>query len=227
LFHVTIRHTQGWQLWTVPFPRGSPTRFTNDLTDYGQPLDISRDGKVVAATASTVQSNIWDVPADNSSGARQLTFGQLPMMSVVETTDGRILSAGGDRRVWIISPDGRREPFGNFHEVGWLRVCADSILFTSFQANAVTLNRIVGDDSRPIKLFGGDLFYPGCSPDGKFAYYVSRHRPQKLWRISTTGGSPEHVANPMGEGVTSTLTFLPTENFCPTLSTNTVRWDGN
>jgi Tol biopolymer transport system component len=56
-----------------------------------------------------------------------------------------------------------------------------------------------------MKLFSGDLAYPGCSPDGKFAYYVNRHRPQKIWRIPTEGGSPEEIADGIGEGVTGSL----------------------
>jgi DNA-binding winged helix-turn-helix (wHTH) protein/Tol biopolymer transport system component len=198
-----------WQLWTIAFPRGTPRRFTNDLTEYGEPLDISRDGKMVTAMASTVGSNVWETQPDNPSTARQVTFGQLPIMSVVETSNGRIISSGGDGRVWIIKRDGQREVFGNFHNVGWLRACDDSILFTSFQANAVTLNRAVADNPRSMKLFSGDLSYPGCSPDGKFAYYVNGHRPQKLWRISTEGGSPEEIADGMGEGVTSSLDVSP------------------
>lgn len=194
-----------WQLWTISYPGGSARRFTNDLTDYDEPLDISGDGKTVVAMASTVVSNIWEAPADNPSRARQVTFGQLPMIDVVETSDGRLLSSGGDGRVWIIKPDGQREAFSNLHDVGWLRACGDLILFTSFEASAVTLNRASGDGSRSMQLFSGDLAYPGCSPDGKFAYYVNRHRPQKIWRVPTEGGSPEEIADGTGEGVTGWL----------------------
>jgi DNA-binding winged helix-turn-helix (wHTH) protein/Tol biopolymer transport system component len=198
-----------WQLWTISYPDGRAKRFTNDLTDYDEPLDISRDGKTVAAMASTVVSNIWELPADDPSSAREVTFGQSPMIDVVEAIDGRLLSSGGDGRVWIIKPDGQREAFSNLRDVGWLRACGDLILFTSFEANTVTLNRASGDDLRSLKLFSGDLAYPGCSPDGKFAYYVNRHRPQKVWRISTEGGSPEEIADGMGEGVNGWLDISP------------------
>ena len=194
-----------WQLWTISYPTGSARRFTNDLTEYDEPLDVSGDGNTVVAMATTVVSNIWEVPADNPSRAKQVSFGQLPLINVVQTSDGRLLSSGEDGRVWIIKPDGQREAFSNLHDVGWLRACGDLILFTSFEASAVTLSRATGDDSRSMKLFSGDLAYPGCSPDGKFAYYVNRHRPQKLWRIPTEGGSPEEIADGIGEGVTGWL----------------------
>jgi dipeptidyl aminopeptidase/acylaminoacyl peptidase len=40
-----------WQLWTIFYREGSAKRFTNDLTDYDDPLDISSDGNNVAAMA--------------------------------------------------------------------------------------------------------------------------------------------------------------------------------
>jgi DNA-binding winged helix-turn-helix (wHTH) protein/dipeptidyl aminopeptidase/acylaminoacyl peptidase len=198
-----------WQLWTISYPEGSARRFTNDLTDYDEPLDISSDGKNVAAMASTVLSNIWEVPAENSSLAKPVTSGQLPMINVAETTDGRLLSSGGDGRVWTVKADGQREALSNLHNVGWLRKCGDSVLFTSVERNAVTLSRATVDGSRSLTLFSGDLAYPGCSPDGKFAYYVNRHRPQKVWRLSMQGGSPEEITDGMGEGVTGWLDISP------------------
>jgi hypothetical protein len=99
------------QLWAISYPEGKAQRFTNDLTDYDQPLDIARDRNTVAGVASTIISNIWEATADNLSGARQITFGELPMINVAETTDGRLLSCAGDGQVWIIKSDGQREAY--------------------------------------------------------------------------------------------------------------------
>jgi len=198
-----------WQLWTISYPEGSAKRFTNDLTDYDDPLDISSDGKTLAAMASSVLSNIWVVPADNPSLAKQITSGQSSMINVAEIMDGRLLSSGADGRVWTVKADGQREALSNFHNVGWFRKCGDSILYTSVEGNAVTLSRATIDGSRSLILFSGDLAYPGCSSDGKFAYYVNRHRPQKIWRISMQGGSPEEITDGMGEGVTGWLDISP------------------
>ena len=49
-----------WQLWTISYPDGKAQRFTNDLSDYDQPLDIARDRSVVVAIAATVVSNVWE-----------------------------------------------------------------------------------------------------------------------------------------------------------------------
>jgi DNA-binding winged helix-turn-helix (wHTH) protein/Tol biopolymer transport system component len=197
------------QLWTISYPDGKTRRFTNDLSDYDQPLDIARDRKTVVAVASTVISNIWEAPADNLLGAKQITFGELPITNVAETTNGRLLSSAGDGQVWMIKSDGQREAFSDIHHAGWLETCGGLILFTSFEAKTVTLTRLNEDGSHLLKLFSGDLSYPGCSPDGKFVYYVNRHRPQKVWRISTDGGLPVEISSGLGEGITGSLSVSP------------------
>ena len=115
--------------------------------------------------------------------------------------------------VWAIKADGERETLGNLHNVGWLRKCGNLVLFTSVEGNAVTLNRATADGSQPLTLFSGDLAYPGCSPDGKFAYYVNRHQPQKVWRIPMESGPPEEIAGGMGEGITGWLDISPDGKF--------------
>jgi eukaryotic-like serine/threonine-protein kinase len=197
------------QLWTISYPEGKAQQFTNDLIDYDQPLDIARDRKIVAAVASGFISNIWVAPADNLAVARQITFGELPMVDVAETNDGRLLSSAGDGHIWMIKSDGPREIFNDLHHVRSLETCGGLILFTSFEAKTVTLTRVNEDGSHLLKLFSGDLSYPGCSPDGKFAYYVNRHRPQKIWRISTDGGSPGEIGPGMGEGISSSVDVSP------------------
>jgi DNA-binding winged helix-turn-helix (wHTH) protein/Tol biopolymer transport system component len=197
------------QLWTISYPDGKTQRFTNDLTDYDQPLDIARDRKTVVAVASTLISNIWEAPTDNLPGARQITFGELPMINVAETSDGHLFSSGGDGKVWIVKSDGQREAFSDLHDVWWLETCGGLVLFTSFEAKTVTLIRVNGDGSHLLKLFSGDLSYPGCSPDGKFTYYVNRHRPQKVWRISTDGGPPVEIGPGMGTGINGSLDVSP------------------
>ena len=198
-----------WQLWTISYPDGQARRFTNDVVDYDQPLDISRDGNTVVAVASSVISNIWEAPAENPSRAKQLTIGGPPMIDVAETVAGQLLSSDGDGKVWQVVTDGKRKPFSDLSGVRWLTTCGSLILFTSFEANTVTLTRSDEDGTHLMKLSSGDLAYPGCSPDGKFVYYVNRHRPQKLWKVSTEGGSPVEIGTGMGEGVTGWLDVSP------------------
>ncbi len=110
-----------WQLWTISYPDGKAQRFTNDLSDYDQPLDIARDRSVVVAIAATVVSNVWEAPADNLSDARQLTFGELPMLRVAAMKDGRLFSSGGDGRIWVVRSSGQREPLPTYVTTGGSR----------------------------------------------------------------------------------------------------------
>jgi len=198
-----------WQLWTISYPGGEARRFTNDVADYDQPLDISRDGNTVVAIATSVSSNIWEAFGNDLSRARQVTSGGLPMIYVAETGGGQLLSSGGDGQVWKVKPDGKREIFSELHDVRWLSRCGSLIVFTSFEANAITLTRVNEDGSHLLRLFSGDLAYQGCSPDGRFAYYVNRHRPQKIWKLSMEGGPPTEVAPGMGEGINGWLDVSP------------------
>jgi eukaryotic-like serine/threonine-protein kinase len=198
-----------WQLWVMSYPDGKMERFTNDLSDYAPELDAASDRRTVAAVASTAVSNVWEAPAGNLSGAKQVSFGQLPMGAITETSKGRLLSSSSDGRVWTIKPDGQREPFSDLRNVQWIKACGSLILSTTYEANSITLSRASDDEDHFVKLFSGDLSLPGCSPDGKFVFYVSRHRPQKIWRISTAGGSPETIGDGMGEGIFGRLEVSP------------------
>ena len=150
------------------------------------------------------------------------------MFNIAETTDGRLLSSGGDGQVWMVRPDGQREAFPDVHNAGWVESCGSLILFASFEANTVTLTRMNPDGSHLLKLLSGDFAYPGCSRDGKFVYYVNRHRPQKVWRISTEGGPPVEIGPGMGEGITgSAETLLPMGSSSPTPLPSITLMDGN
>jgi eukaryotic-like serine/threonine-protein kinase len=193
---------QRTQLWTISYPEGIARRFTNDLTDYDSQLDITRDGRIVAAIASTWTSNVWVAPAADPSRARQITFGELSMLDIAEVADGKLLSASGDGGLWLMNSDGsQRAPFGEAHEAGSVTPCGRFILFVSYEAGTVTLTRVDTDGTHSTKLVSGDLYAPACSPDGRFVFYVNGHQPQRIWRMSIEGGSPVAIAPGMGNGI--------------------------
>jgi eukaryotic-like serine/threonine-protein kinase len=198
------------QLWTISYPEGVARRFTNDLSDYDQPLDISRDGSTVTAIASAVISNIWVGSEADSLNPRQISSGEVPMIDITETANGKLLSTSGDGRLWFIDPNsGQKEPFVDTRGVGSLTMCGSFVLFTVFGSDAVTITRANADGSHSIKLVTGDVRHAACSPDGKFVFYVNGHRPQKIWRISVDGGSPVEIAAGVGEGITGPLDISP------------------
>ena len=50
------------QLWTISYPGGEARRFTNDLSDYGSYIDITADGKTLAAIETRQISHVWIAP---------------------------------------------------------------------------------------------------------------------------------------------------------------------
>jgi Tol biopolymer transport system component len=63
------------QIWAVRYPGGEARRITNDLEDYDPYIDLTADGKTIAATSRNATGNIYALPGTDFSRARQITFG--------------------------------------------------------------------------------------------------------------------------------------------------------
>ena len=69
----------------------------------------------------------------------------------------------------------------------------------------------------------GTLFYPTCSPEGRFVFYVDLSSPQRILKIPIEGGTPVEVAKIPGDGIVGTLDIssdgkslaFPWEQFTP------------
>ena len=208
------------QLWTISFPGGETRRLTNDLSDYGTELDTIRGGGTVAAIVRTTVSNIWVTPGSDPLGGRQITSGGLPMIDIVEGSDGKILSASADAQLWSMNPDGSgRTLFADVRDAGWLTTCGSFVVFASYEAGTAALMRVNADGSNATKLVIGSLGRqlknsfssraPACSPDGKFVFYITMGSPQKIWRIPTEGGTPIEVADNPGDVIAGRLSISP------------------
>ena len=212
------------QLWTTSFPRGETRRLTNDLSDYGTALDITRDGGTIAAIARTTVSNVWVAPASDPLKGRQITSGGLAMIDIVEASDGKLLSASADGKLWRMNSDGSgRALFAEAHDAGWLTACGHLVVFASYEAGAVVLTQVNSDGSNPTTLVSGNLGRllknslssraPACSPDGKFVFYITMGSPQKIWRIPTDGGTPVEIADNPGDVISGRLSISPNGKF--------------
>jgi len=195
-------HTGRGQLWALPFPHGEPRRLTNDLFDYAKETDMTRNGKTVASRATTQISNIWMAPTSDLSSTKQITSGNLAMIEVAGSTDGKLLSVSAEAEPWIMNSDGsQRAPFSSAHNVAAITACGRFVVFLSNQAATDTLVRVDTDGSNPVELVRGTLGRgPSCSPDGAFVYYLNLEQPRKISRVPVEGGTPVDIAKPLGDG---------------------------
>jgi Tol biopolymer transport system component len=216
------------QLWAVTFPQGEVERLTNDLTNYRARIDLKRNAETLAAIAGNLVSNIWRVLGADTLKAKQVTSLNLPLLRISETPNGILLANSGDGKLWAFSPDGKeRALFTDFNDVGAPTICARFVVLNLYVSGTSEMMRFDADGSNPVKLASGDVGDPVCSPDGRYIYYVGMGPPQKIWRISVSGGPPVEISTVLGENVIGRLSisrdgkFLayPYEEFTPTPKT--------
>ena len=197
-------------LWSVGFPKGNVDRVTNDLTNYRERTDLTRNASTLAAVQANLVSNIWSMPATDSSGATQVTSLSVPLYHVTELPNGKLLANGADGRLWAFSADGKqRALFADLNDVGVSTVCGNFVVLTSDVNGKWATMRFDADGSNPFKLADGPLFNPLCSHDGKYVFYVEVGPPQKIWRIPVVGGTPVEIAKVLGEDVVGRMSLSP------------------
>jgi Tol biopolymer transport system component len=185
------------QLWIVFFPSGELRRFTNDLSDYGTNVDVTRDGQVLAAMEKKMVSHIWVLPQGATTRAKQITSGETPDSAVAPGPNGKLLVRSGNGKMQLMDTDGsQRTPFlpdiPNFLS---LSSCGDSyVVFDNEKDGTSQLWRTDVDGSNPSKL-ATEVDWAECSLDGKWVLYLSA---STLYRIPIDGGPPKKVAYTLG-----------------------------
>ena len=186
------------QLYIVSFPSGEKRRFTNDLSDYGPTLQLTKDGQMLATLARRRTAHIWVVPQGKSELAKQITSGETPDEAVAPGPDGKLLVRTRGSDIEMMNEDGSqrtlvRPGLRNFVSMS---SCGNRYLvFDSSQSSKIQLMRTDVDGSNPTVL-SEQAISSGCSPDGKWVLFNAEH---KLYRISVDGGTPVQLAeNPLG-----------------------------
>lgn len=201
------------QLWAIPYPRGKPVRLTNDLEDYQGDIDVTRDGKTVAAIAATQASNVWILPVADVSRGRQITSSPLPLTQVGAMPFGKVLAGGAEGKMWRMEADGTgRLPFTTASNAYSPTPCNGSIVFNSFRDDTIDLIHVDADGLNPTKLFTGNIDRPSCSPDGNDVFFVKRVKPYTILRLSLRGGDPIEVAKSPGYAIIGRLAISPEGN---------------
>jgi eukaryotic-like serine/threonine-protein kinase len=191
------------QLFLVSYPSGEISRFTNDLSDYGQTLEITQDGKMLVALEGNESAHIWIAPGGNTAQAKQITTGETPDDGIAHGPAGKLLVRSHGSELALMNADGSQRALlrPNLRNYLSMSACADRyLLFDSFEENKLRLLRTDVDGSNTVKLTD-DVFNSNCSPDGTWVLFDSG---QKLYRVPIEGGTPiEIFSSPNGvNGVT-------------------------
>jgi serine/threonine protein kinase len=189
------------QLWIVSYPSGERRRFTNDLTNYGVLIDISHDGKTLAAIQEARISHIWVAPQGQTAQAKQITSGQSQYSHVTSAPNGKLLVRTHGTDLALMNSDGSQNtPFlPDAHNVGSASGCGDRyVVFDSLPQSQVAVMRAEADGSNPTKL-ADDAVFPDCSRDGKWFLY-SNALGSNFFRLPIEGGTPTEIAAPHQTG---------------------------
>jgi Tol biopolymer transport system component len=193
---VTLTNESRSQLSLIAFPGGQVSHFTNDLSDYGEPLDLTRDGRSLVALERRQVSHIWVLPHGQASQAKQITFGDLPDTLVNPGPAGKLLVLGNARQVELIGMDGgQRTPvLPQSRTVTTFSTCGDRyIVLDTYTGTKVELWRTDADGTNPIKL-ADDGIFPACTQDGKWIFYAAASG--NFFRAASEGGKPSEIKIP-------------------------------
>ena len=185
------------QLSLIAFPGGQASRFTNDLSDYGEPLDLTRDRRNLVALERRQVSHIWVLPHGQASQAKQITFGDLPDTLVNPGPAGKLLVLGNARQVELIGVDGgQRTPvLSQSRTVTTFSTCGDRyIVLDSYTGTRLELWHTDADGTNPTKLADEGVF-PACTQDGKWIFYATTKGPG-FFRLASEGGKPAEIKIP-------------------------------
>ena len=180
------------QLQSIDYPKGELHRFTNDLSDYTPALDVTHDGKTLAAIQRTRVFNIWTTPAADSSQARQLTSGERPYTLIAPGPSGKVLATSANGDVWLMNAHGSQAAvlIPDAHNINSISSCGDRyVLYDSYRNGKLEIWRADADGSNNKKIMDADAQAGNslCSPDGKWMFYSAK---DKIYRMPAEGGEP-------------------------------------
>jgi hypothetical protein len=90
----------------VSYPGGARTRFSNDLADYGQSLEMTQDGKMLVSLEGDRSAHIWIAPGGKAAQAKQITTGETPDDGIAPGPAGKLLVRSRGSDLALMNADG-------------------------------------------------------------------------------------------------------------------------
>ena len=218
LLSAADNETKRYQLWTVSYPDGQAQRVSNDLSVY---IGVSSAGQTsqFAFLRGTSVSNLWLVPRNAPSQARQVSFdveSKEGIYGVAWTPDEQLIytneTLSGQGELWLLNlRDGQRRPLeGNAGNNQYPVISPDgkTLVFVSTRSGRAALWRMDWPGGKPVLLVepSGFPLYPQFSSDGQWVFFsMVADKEQRLWKVPSTGGT----VVPVGADKTLTQTLSP------------------
>ena len=191
------------QIFEISYPEGERHRFTNDLSNYGGRLDLTRDRNTLVAVDQKQTSHIWIAPGGKSEAATQITSGETIDRAVYPGPAGKLLIRSEDSDLVQINADGsQRTALAPEARNYWGHSsCGDRyLLFDVYNGVDPQLMRSDLDGSNMTKL-ADRVGESECSPDGKWLVYRANvESVDKIFRLPIEGGTPTELATAAGGG---------------------------
>ncbi|HKQ74731.1 MAG TPA: winged helix-turn-helix domain-containing protein [Blastocatellia bacterium] len=196
------------QVWLLDSVSGHASRITNDTNEYNR-LSFAANKGVIAALVAKQVSNVWLIPANDSSRARQITIAAGGHRGEISwTPDGRIVydsEAGASPAISMMESDGSGarlltgELAGSAY-VGNANVSPNGryVFFASDLKGNRHIWRMNINGGDPAQLTNGTgEDNPYCSPDGRWVFYTrlekaGADRPT-IGRVSIDGGEMQQL----------------------------------
>jgi serine/threonine protein kinase/Tol biopolymer transport system component len=199
------------QLWEVSWPAGTVRRITNDLNYYSG-VSVTANGSEMVTVQAGIDASLWVVPSGRAGNlqmaqARQITSGTNRadgLLGLAWDGEKRLVDsyyAGGHivlASVGLSSGNSEDLPLQTGTTNAWPASCGQghTIVWDEQKGFTDALMTANADGSSARQLTPGpDDFFPSCSPDGKWAVYISGNTNPKLMKIPLSGGKAVELSD--------------------------------
>ena len=197
------------QIWMASYPGGHVRRITNDLNEYFG-VTLTSDSSALTTIQSETASSIWAAPMTDPGKARQIGTSsgtQDGLDGMAFFGSNRILYSSinnGRVDLWSMGADGSNPTQLTFNNGNARFPVSDghTIVFQVEKDGRSNVWRMNPDGSNLQQVTHGDAdLFPWLTPDGKWIIYSSaRLGTMALWKVPSTGGSPERLGDYIGIG---------------------------
>jgi len=197
------------QIKFQPYPSGALQNVTNDLNEY-QGITVTADGKSLVTVQRQQSSAVYlgaapaRWPAEIKVNSTPVTTGQAEGNWLQWSPDGKLIFDDQNYHSFKMNPDGSSRiqvPDRNTNSAYATPCGPDALVYASLQSNNLNLFRYNFSTRETKQLtFERDAEQPLCTKDGKAVYYDDNLEGPSLRRVSTSGGSPEVVAQNSSSG---------------------------